>query len=175
MRVLGVDPGLTRCGVGVVEGVAGRPLTMLGVGVVRTPADAAPCQSGVHAQYPHRAPPPQPLGPDRSRSLTRSAGVSEPLISTVSVGTDNAAGRRGVCPRRPAAYSRVDAGDRVPADHGRQASTFSMTSSETSKLAKTFCTSSLSSSASISLKIFRAPSSSSSTCMVGTKFVSAES
>jgi crossover junction endodeoxyribonuclease RuvC len=40
VRVLGVDPGLTRCGVGVVEGVPGRPLTMLGVGVVRTPADA---------------------------------------------------------------------------------------------------------------------------------------
>ncbi|MFE2035675.1 crossover junction endodeoxyribonuclease RuvC [Streptomyces scopuliridis] len=40
MRVLGVDPGLTRCGVGVVEGVAGRPLAMLGVGVVRTPSDA---------------------------------------------------------------------------------------------------------------------------------------
>jgi len=40
VRVLGVDPGLTRCGVGVVEGVAGRPLTMVGVGVVRTPADA---------------------------------------------------------------------------------------------------------------------------------------
>ncbi|MFI9204396.1 crossover junction endodeoxyribonuclease RuvC [Streptomyces sp. NPDC053048] len=40
MRVLGVDPGLTRCGVGVVEGVAGRPLRMIGVGVVRTPADA---------------------------------------------------------------------------------------------------------------------------------------
>jgi len=40
VRVLGVDPGLTRCGVGVVEGVAGRPLTMHGVGVVRTPADA---------------------------------------------------------------------------------------------------------------------------------------
>lgn len=39
MRVLGVDPGLTRCGVGVVEGVAGRPLTMRGVGVVRTPSD----------------------------------------------------------------------------------------------------------------------------------------
>ncbi|QPP09834.1 crossover junction endodeoxyribonuclease RuvC [Streptomyces bathyalis] len=39
MRVLGVDPGLTRCGIGVVEGVAGRPLTMKGVGVVRTPAD----------------------------------------------------------------------------------------------------------------------------------------
>ncbi|MEU7485944.1 crossover junction endodeoxyribonuclease RuvC [Streptomyces sp. NPDC042319] len=40
MKVLGVDPGLTRCGVGVVDGVAGRPLTMVGVGVVRTPADA---------------------------------------------------------------------------------------------------------------------------------------
>ncbi|MEU6487736.1 crossover junction endodeoxyribonuclease RuvC [Streptomyces sp. NPDC046887] len=40
MRVLGVDPGLTRLGVGVVEGVAGRPLAMRGVGVVRTPADA---------------------------------------------------------------------------------------------------------------------------------------
>ena len=41
MLVLGVDPGLTRCGIGVVEGVAGRPLTLRGVGVVRTPADAA--------------------------------------------------------------------------------------------------------------------------------------
>ncbi|WP_329458764.1 crossover junction endodeoxyribonuclease RuvC [Streptomyces sp. NBC_01497] len=40
MRVLGVDPGLTRCGIGVVEGVAGRPLTMLGVGVIRTPAES---------------------------------------------------------------------------------------------------------------------------------------
>ncbi|GAA3995128.1 crossover junction endodeoxyribonuclease RuvC [Streptomyces marokkonensis] len=40
MRVLGVDPGLTRCGIGVVDGVAGRPLTMIGVGVVRTSADA---------------------------------------------------------------------------------------------------------------------------------------
>ncbi|MEU5834114.1 crossover junction endodeoxyribonuclease RuvC [Streptomyces diacarni] len=40
MRVLGVDPGLTRCGVGVVEGVAGRQLTMAGVGVIRTPAEA---------------------------------------------------------------------------------------------------------------------------------------
>ncbi|MBA0050791.1 crossover junction endodeoxyribonuclease RuvC [Streptomyces sp. AJS327] len=40
MRVLGVDPGLTRCGVGVVDGSAGRPLTMAGVGVVRTPSDS---------------------------------------------------------------------------------------------------------------------------------------
>jgi len=39
MRVLGVDPGLTRCGLGVVEGQIGRPLHLLGVGVARTPAD----------------------------------------------------------------------------------------------------------------------------------------
>jgi crossover junction endodeoxyribonuclease RuvC len=41
MRVLGVDPGLTRCGLGVVDGAPGRPLTLVAVGVVRTPADAA--------------------------------------------------------------------------------------------------------------------------------------
>lgn len=39
MRVLGVDPGLTRCGVGVVEGATGRALRMVDVGVVRTSAD----------------------------------------------------------------------------------------------------------------------------------------
>ncbi|MBC2933614.1 crossover junction endodeoxyribonuclease RuvC [Nocardioides sp. zg-1228] len=36
MRVLGIDPGLTRCGVGVVDGSVGRPLTLVDVGVVRT-------------------------------------------------------------------------------------------------------------------------------------------
>ena len=39
MRVLGIDPGLTRCGVGVVEGEVGRPLRLVDVGVVRTSAD----------------------------------------------------------------------------------------------------------------------------------------
>ena len=39
MRVLGIDPGLTRCGLGVVEGTPGRPLSLVGVGLVRTPAD----------------------------------------------------------------------------------------------------------------------------------------
>jgi crossover junction endodeoxyribonuclease RuvC len=39
MRVLGIDPGLTRCGVGVVEGATGRPLRLVEVGVVRTSAD----------------------------------------------------------------------------------------------------------------------------------------
>jgi crossover junction endodeoxyribonuclease RuvC len=40
MRVLGVDPGLTRCGLGVVEGAAGRPPGLVAAGVVRTPPDA---------------------------------------------------------------------------------------------------------------------------------------
>ncbi len=39
MRVLGVDPGLTRCGVGVVEGSIGRPLHLVETGVVRSGAD----------------------------------------------------------------------------------------------------------------------------------------
>lgn len=38
MRVLGVDPGLTRCGLGVVDGEA-RALRLAAVGVVRTTAE----------------------------------------------------------------------------------------------------------------------------------------
>jgi crossover junction endodeoxyribonuclease RuvC len=38
VRVLAVDPGLTRCGVGVVDGVPGRKLTLVEVGVIRTPS-----------------------------------------------------------------------------------------------------------------------------------------
>ena len=40
MRVLGIDPGLTRCGVGVVDGAPGRPLSLVHVEVIRTPSDA---------------------------------------------------------------------------------------------------------------------------------------
>lgn len=36
MRVLGVDPGLTRCGLGVVDGTTGRRLSLVDVDVVRT-------------------------------------------------------------------------------------------------------------------------------------------
>jgi crossover junction endodeoxyribonuclease RuvC len=39
VRVLGVDPGLTRCGVGVVEGVPGRPCTLVDVEVITTDPD----------------------------------------------------------------------------------------------------------------------------------------
>jgi crossover junction endodeoxyribonuclease RuvC len=38
MRVLGVDPGLTRCGLGVIDGTVGRQATLVAVGVVRTSA-----------------------------------------------------------------------------------------------------------------------------------------
>ncbi|WP_027944671.1 crossover junction endodeoxyribonuclease RuvC [Amycolatopsis taiwanensis] len=41
MRVLGVDPGLTRCGLGVVDGGTGRTVTCVAVDVVRTPVDAS--------------------------------------------------------------------------------------------------------------------------------------
>jgi len=40
VRVLGVDPGMTRCGIGVVDGAPGRTLTLVNVDVIRTPADA---------------------------------------------------------------------------------------------------------------------------------------
>jgi crossover junction endodeoxyribonuclease RuvC len=36
MRVLGVDPGLTRCGVGVVEGLPGRTCQLVAYEVVRS-------------------------------------------------------------------------------------------------------------------------------------------
>ncbi|MEV6768912.1 crossover junction endodeoxyribonuclease RuvC [Nocardia sp. NPDC051030] len=39
MRVMGVDPGLTRCGLSMVEGGAGRQVTALQVDVVRTPPE----------------------------------------------------------------------------------------------------------------------------------------
>ena len=39
MRVLGIDPGLTRCGMGVVEGRPGGALAAVAVCVVHTPAD----------------------------------------------------------------------------------------------------------------------------------------
>ncbi|MCV7289476.1 MULTISPECIES: crossover junction endodeoxyribonuclease RuvC [Mycolicibacterium] len=39
MRVMGVDPGLTRCGLSVIESGKGRHVIALDVDVVRTPAD----------------------------------------------------------------------------------------------------------------------------------------
>ncbi len=40
MRVLGVDPGLTRCGIGVVDGGPGVPLRLAATAVITTPPGA---------------------------------------------------------------------------------------------------------------------------------------
>jgi crossover junction endodeoxyribonuclease RuvC len=40
VRVLGVDPGLTRCGIAIVDGGAGREVRCVEVDVVRTPVEA---------------------------------------------------------------------------------------------------------------------------------------
>jgi len=40
MRVLGVDPGLTRCGLGVVENGTAQKLKMVDVGLIQTDPDA---------------------------------------------------------------------------------------------------------------------------------------
>lgn len=40
LRVLGVDPGLTRCGIAVVDGAVGRKVRCVAVDVIRTPVDA---------------------------------------------------------------------------------------------------------------------------------------
>lgn len=44
MRVVGVDPGLTRCGLAAVEGAPGRQARLLGVAVVTTDGDASLAQ-----------------------------------------------------------------------------------------------------------------------------------
>ena len=40
MRVLGIDPGLTRCGIGIVDSTGPQKLEMIGVGVIKTDPDA---------------------------------------------------------------------------------------------------------------------------------------
>lgn len=47
LRVLGVDPGLTRCGIGVVEVSAGRRAALVHASVIRTPVDA-PLEQRLH-------------------------------------------------------------------------------------------------------------------------------
>jgi crossover junction endodeoxyribonuclease RuvC len=40
MRVLGIDPGLTRCGIGIVDSTGPQKLEMVGVGVIQTDLEA---------------------------------------------------------------------------------------------------------------------------------------
>lgn len=39
MRILGIDPGLTRCGVGVIDGQIGGSIQLVAIDVIRTAAD----------------------------------------------------------------------------------------------------------------------------------------
>jgi crossover junction endodeoxyribonuclease RuvC len=48
VRVLGVDPGLTRCGVGVVDGVPGRPCALVDVAVIGSDPEAELAERLLH-------------------------------------------------------------------------------------------------------------------------------
>lgn len=48
MRVLAVDPGLTRCGIGIVDGAVARPLSCVAVGVITTESTMALEQRLLH-------------------------------------------------------------------------------------------------------------------------------
>ncbi len=50
MRVLGVDPGLTRCGLGVVDGAPGASPVLVAVDVARTPAALDVARRLVHIE-----------------------------------------------------------------------------------------------------------------------------
>ncbi len=62
MRVLGIDPGLTRCGVGVVEGAIGRQLSFVSAGALRSsasdelPARLLGIEQGIDAWIDHHTP-----------------------------------------------------------------------------------------------------------------------
>lgn len=48
VRVLGIDPGLTRCGVGIVDVTASRSASLVWVEVIRTPA-GMPLEQRLHS------------------------------------------------------------------------------------------------------------------------------
>ena len=95
MRVLGIDPGLTRCGMGVVEGQVGRPLTLLDVGVIRTtstlpvPQRLVTIEKGIDAWIEEH----QPDAVSVERVFARSD------VSTI-MGTAQASGLAMVCAAR---------------------------------------------------------------------------
>ena len=41
MRVLAIDPGLTRCGIGVIETSGNSAMTLVGVGVLKSSSEDA--------------------------------------------------------------------------------------------------------------------------------------
>jgi crossover junction endodeoxyribonuclease RuvC len=95
MRVLGIDPGLTRCGVGVVEGEVGRPLRLVDVGVVRTPTGEATPQRLVHLERAIDA----WLEEHRPHAVAIEQVFARSAVSTV-MGTAQASGIAMVCAAR---------------------------------------------------------------------------
>ncbi len=95
MRVLGIDPGLTRCGLGVVEGEVGRPLSLVDVSVVRTsstvpvPVRLVTIEKGVDAWLDEYAP--------DAVAIERVFARSD--VSTI-MGTAQASGIAMVCAAR---------------------------------------------------------------------------
>ena len=53
--MLGIDPGLTRCGVGVVDVARNRSATLVHVGVIRTPTRHAARAAAARDRRGHRA------------------------------------------------------------------------------------------------------------------------
>ncbi len=95
MRVLGIDPGLTRCGMGVVDGGIGRPLRLVDVSVIRTsshlpvPERLVTIERGIEAWLEEH----RPDGVAIERVFARSD------VSTV-MGTAQASGIAMVCAAR---------------------------------------------------------------------------
>ena len=94
MRVLGIDPGLTRCGMGVVEGTVGRPLrwsTSTCCGLVRPgrPGAAGDIERGIDAWLDEHRP--------DAVAIERVFARSD--VSTV-MGTAQASGIAMVCAAR---------------------------------------------------------------------------
>lgn len=167
----------------IFSGRPGAPSTTPIPHLVRpgsTPSTRTSCPASPDSPLASGRPDPMPtrLAPALLRHLSPVArGIGAPL------GSRPAARSPSDLRRLPPGYDRPtdDTGPVVPGTTGpdsgndHSASSCAPTSSLMSKLAKTFCTSSLSSRASISLRILRAPSTSSSTCMLGRKLASAES
>jgi crossover junction endodeoxyribonuclease RuvC len=95
VRVLGIDPGLTRCGMGVVEGSVGRPLSLVDVNVLRTsssepvPVRLVTIEKGVDAWIEEYAP--------DAVAIERVFARSD--VSTI-MGTAQASGIAMVCAAR---------------------------------------------------------------------------
>ena len=96
MRVLGIDPGLTRCGIGVVEGDVGRPLRLVDVGVVRTSPDLHVAAAARAASSGASRPGSTSTGPTRSPS----SGCSRGPTSARSWAPPRPAGSRWSCAAR---------------------------------------------------------------------------